>query len=112
METISIQLPAALYSSIYERYQEETSTIITACLSKLLEHKAPEETQTEVGENQYQRPGVGTKTGRVWEVADYIHKETGTVNREEVIKACMQEGINVNTASTQYSHWRKANPKK
>jgi hypothetical protein len=46
----------------------------------------------------------------VWEIADRILKETGTANREAVTKACMQEGININTASTQYSYWRKANP--
>ena len=110
MESISIQLPAALYTSIYERYREETSTAITGCLSQLLDAEAFEETRIERGTLQYPRPGAGTKTGRVWEVADRILKETGTANREAVTKACMQEGININTASTQYSYWRKTNP--
>ena len=110
MELISIQLPAALYTSIYKRYREDTSTAIAACLSQLLDAEASEETRIERGVFQYPRPRAGTKTGRVWEVADRILKETGTANREAVTKACMQEGININTASTQYSYWRKANP--
>jgi hypothetical protein len=110
MESISIQLPAALYTSIYDRYREKTNAIVTACLSRLLDAEAPVETRIEAGALQYPRPRAGTKTGRVWEAADRILKEAGTVNREAVIKACMQEGININTASTQYSYWRKANP--
>jgi hypothetical protein len=110
METIAVQLPSALYTSIYERYREETSATITACLSQLVDTETSDETRVEVGALQYPRPRVGTKTGRVWEIADRILKETGTVDREAVIKACMLEGININTGSTQYSHWRKANP--
>lgn len=110
MESISFQIPAALYTSIYERYREETSSVITACLSQLQNTEAPEETAIEVGGLQHPRPSAGTITGRVWEVADRIFKETGTANRETVTKACMHEGINVNTANTQFSYWRKANP--
>lgn len=110
MESISIQLPAALYTSIYERYREETSTVITACLSQLLDAEATEEAASEAGALQHPRPRAGTITGKVWEVADRILKETGTVNRETVTKACMHEGININTANTQFSYWRKANP--
>lgn len=110
MESIAVQLPSALYTSIYERYGEQTSTMIVACLAQLLGAETPEQTRVETGALQYPRPGAGTKTGKVWDIADRILKETGAVDREAVIKACMLEGINVNTASTQYSHWRKANP--
>ncbi len=110
MESISIQLPAALYTSIYERFREETTNTIAACLSQLISSKAFEETRIEGKTLQYPRPRAGTITGRVWEVADRILKETGTANREAVIRACMQKGIKISTASTQYSHWRKANP--
>ncbi len=110
MESIYIELPAALYTSIYGRYREGTSAAITECLSQLLDAEASEETRIQKGRLQNPRPGTGTKTGRVWEIADRILKETGTANREAVAKACMQEGININTASTQYSYWRKANP--
>jgi len=109
MESIFIQLPAALYTSIYERYREETGATITACLSRLLDVGTSEDLSPDES-SQYSRPGMGTKTGKVWEIADRILKEKGSVNREAVIKACMEEEINVNTASTQYSHWRKAQP--
>jgi hypothetical protein len=59
---------------------------------------------------QYPRPRIGTITGRVWEIADQIQKQSGKTEREAVIKACMGEGININTASTQFSYWKKANP--
>lgn len=110
MESIAVQLPSALYTSIYGRYGEQTSAKIIACLSQLADAETPEETRVEIGVLQYPRPGIGTKTGKVWEIADRILKETGTIDRETVIKLCMLEGININTASTQYSHWRKANP--
>ena len=110
MESISVQLPAALYTSIYGRYGEETSASIAACLSQLVNLELPESTSVEVQHFRYPRPRPGTITGRVWEVADRILKETKSVSREAVIRECMQQGININTASTQFSYWRKANP--
>lgn len=110
MESIFIQVPAALYASIYERYGEQTSTAINACLSQFLGSEVPDEKKTGAGTTQYPRPRDGTITGRVWAITDHIQQQAGIVNREDVIKACIQEGININTASTQYSHWRKANP--
>jgi hypothetical protein len=108
MESIFIQVSAALYASIYERYGEQTSTVINACLSQFLGGEAPDEKKA--GATQYPRPRDGTITGRVWAITDHIKQQAGIVNREDVIKACIQEGININTASTQYSHWKKANP--
>ena len=56
-----------------------------------------------------QRPKDGTKTGRVWALADR-HR-----TREATITAAVAEGINRNTASTQFSLWQRAqrdsNPK-
>lgn len=110
METVSIQLPATLYTSIYQRYQEGTSKVISACLVQLIHDENQEETtRVELPGFQYPRPRTGTITGRVWEIADRIQKDNGGVNRESVITACMLEGININTASTQFSYWKKAN---
>jgi hypothetical protein len=53
------------------------------------------------------RPGQGTITGRVWEIADELVAKTGSAERDAVVTACVTEGINVNTANTQYSHWKK-----
>lgn len=109
METISIKVPAALYTSLYMRHGEETTSAITACLSQLLDADSDERSRADTRSLQYPRPGAGTITGKVWEIADRIHRQTGAVSRDAVIKACMEEGINFNTANTQYSHWRKAN---
>lgn len=54
----------------------------------------------------YTRPAEGTKTGRVWEIADSIAANTGAkAKRSDVIEAYVAEGGNGNTASTQYHHW-------
>ena len=56
---------------------------------------------------RYSRPRSGTRTGRVWEIADERTREIGyRAKRADVIQCCVAEGINRNTASTQYQHWR------
>lgn len=54
------------------------------------------------------RPRPGALTGRVWEIADGITRETGRrAERREVIQRYVAEGGNPNTAATQYQHWKK-----
>lgn len=53
-------------------------------------------------------PAPGSKTGRVWEIADRITREKGRkAKREEVMRAYVAEGGKANTASTQFSRWNK-----
>ena len=55
----------------------------------------------------YPRPRPGTRTGRVWEVADEITRETGRrASRREVVERILTESGNRGTASTQYQHWK------
>ena len=55
----------------------------------------------------YARPRAGTRTGRVWEVADEITRETGRrASRREVVDRIAAEDGNRATASTQYQHWK------
>jgi len=50
-----------------------------------------------------------SKTGQVWQLADEItHKKGRMAERGEVIDAYVAQGGNPNTASTQFSHWKKA----
>ena len=54
------------------------------------------------------RPRPGTRTGRVWEIADEITREQGRrAERHEVIDRYAAENGNRNTASTQYQYWKK-----
>lgn len=54
------------------------------------------------------RPGAGSKTGRVWEIADQISLKTGRcAARKEVLEAFAAEGGNINTGSTQYHVWKQ-----
>ena len=110
METISIQIPGELYASLFNRFGGSTTATIAAHLAQLADWKMTPEPQVEEVTTAYRRPGVETITGRVWEIADQIQKQSGQADRETVIKGCMAEGININTASTQFSYWRKANP--
>lgn len=57
-------------------------------------------------QNGISKPASGTKTGRVWEIADAISaKLQRPALREEVMKACEGEGINRGTIATQYARW-------
>jgi hypothetical protein len=60
--------------------------------------------------NGVTRPGAGTKTGRIWEIADGMSAELGKpVGRKAVLEAATGEDINAATAATQYGRWRKYN---
>lgn len=53
------------------------------------------------------RPAPGTRTGRVWEIADQISRESGSLAaRREVLERVAAEGGNLATANTQYQYWR------
>jgi bifunctional DNA-binding transcriptional regulator/antitoxin component of YhaV-PrlF toxin-antitoxin module len=57
------------------------------------------------------RPAHGSKTGRVWAVADEITRRAGRpATRTEVITQILAEGGNAGTASTQYNAWKRQLP--
>ena len=56
---------------------------------------------------KYPRPRAGTRTGRVWEVADEITRDSGRpASRREVVERIAAENGNPATANTQYQHWK------
>ena len=59
-------------------------------------------------QNGVTRPAPGTKTGRVWEIADELSAEKGEpAGRAEVLAAYEAEGGNSATGATQYGRWKK-----
>jgi hypothetical protein len=61
-------------------------------------------------QNGVTRPKDGTKTGKVWAIADGLmtHDEEGyevKPARKDVIEAAVADGINSATAATQYANW-------
>lgn len=57
----------------------------------------------------YPMPGEGTRTRRVWEIADAVTRETGRrAARRDVVEQFVAENGNPNTANTQYQHWKAA----
>jgi len=108
MDTVGVQIPAALYAAIYTRYGEQTGNVINDCLKRLVDPDISDSPSRTTVTGQYTRPGEGTITGRVWEIADRLYRETGEANRVAVVTACVEEMININTANTQYSHWKAA----
>tara|TARA_R100001039_G_C1839038_1_gene100530 strand:- start:1245 stop:1568 length:324 start_codon:yes stop_codon:yes gene_type:complete len=103
MDNISIQIPAALFCALYERFGQHTENQIVSCLQDLAGSTASLTSSSSL------RPKLGTITGRVWEIADRIKANDGNAQRNAVVQASIEEGINMNTANTQYSHWAKEN---
>lgn len=61
-------------------------------------------------QNGVTRPGAGTKTGTIWEIADSKSQALGKpAGRKEVLDAAAEVEINPATAATQYGRWRKYN---
>lgn len=61
-------------------------------------------------QNGVTRPAAGTKTGRVWEIADAESNKAGApVARSVVMAIGRAEGLNDATIATQYGHWRRYN---
>lgn len=59
------------------------------------------------GPSVYRRPRAGTRTARVWQIADEITRETGRLaKRREVRERFVAEQGNAGTANTQYQYWR------
>lgn len=57
--------------------------------------------------NGVTRPKAGTKTGRIWAIADDLSAKAGSpVARKAVLEAAIAEDINAATAATQYGRWR------
>jgi len=82
-------------------------------MSEETENTAQEQAPAKVvqpKQNGVSRPKTGTKTGRVWEIADAQSNEAGeAAKRKPVLDAAIAEGINAATAATQYGRWRKFN---
>jgi len=83
----------------------------TRLLGALEEHcssavEAPEEPST--GKKQYQKGKLHKgAVARVWEIADELNNKD-EATRKNLLVACEAEGINLNTAQTQWQKWRKA----
>lgn len=103
MEYVNVQVPAYLYCKIYDAHQEQTTAIIQSALESIFDHSpVPVKAKS-------LRPGAGTITGRVWEIADQLILDGRDASRALVVETCMSEGINMNTANTQFSNWAKEN---
>ncbi|MXZ72299.1 MAG: hypothetical protein F4Z04_12475 [Acidobacteria bacterium] len=59
------------------------------------------------GTTAYRRPKPGTRTARVWEIADAVTRERGRLATvAEVRERVVSEAGNGRTANTQYYHWK------
>jgi hypothetical protein len=72
---------------------------------------APREAR-ESNPSTYVPPKGGSKTGRVWEIAEPIwaaaaKPENWKEIRKAIVEACEAEGINGSTASVQYGKWKQ-----
>lgn len=107
MQTVAVQIPASLFVALFSAYQEDTGEVITGCLQEFMDKDRESESEVVAPTTPYPRPGPGTITGKVWEIADDIYQKTGSANRAAIVQECINQGINMNTANTQYSFWKK-----
>jgi hypothetical protein len=76
------------------------------------EVKAPKKEKApkpeKVVQNGVVRPNAGTKTAKVWDIADALSaKLQAPAARKDVLAEATKADINVSTAATQYGQWRK-----
>ena len=73
-----------------------------------MNEQAPVTQEVKDSNNGVSRPKSGSKTGRIWEIADTLSTAKGApAPRKEVLEAALAEDINLATAATQYGRWRK-----
>lgn len=61
-------------------------------------------------EGPVEAPKIGSKTGRVWEIAEKCyaqHRTLDKVLRKMIADACETDGINSSTMSVQFSKWKQ-----
>lgn len=57
--------------------------------------------------NGVKRPGEGTKTGKVWEIADKLREKHGKeLKRADVLAEGQKKGLSIGTLATQFQNWR------
>lgn len=84
---------------------DETQIAETAAPAPAAEKVAPAPKDTK---NGVTRPKLGTKTGRVWEIADYLSAQAQRpALREEVLASGEAEGLTKGTIATQYARWTR-----
>lgn len=76
------------------------------------EEKAPKKEKApkpeKVVQNGIVRPNAGTKTAKVWDIADGLSAANKSpAARKDVLAEAQKADINVSTAATQYGQWRK-----
>ena len=103
MEHVCIQISAKLFAAVYQKFGDDTQSAINRALSELAG------SEVALPPINSLRPKQGTITGRVWEIADRFRDEHGQARRNDVVQACIDAGINMNTANTQFTHWLKEN---
>lgn len=79
-------------------------------------HWSPSTAVEPCPEELYHRQSFGTGAGRLRNRSDAespvqtVHRicdEMEGADRKDVIAACVEAGVNINTAKTQYYHWKK-----
>jgi len=88
-----------------------TPTVNAAPASYTQTANAPIARTRPVSDGPPEQPKAGSKTGRVWEIAEMIWQKSGCASnikamRKEIIEACEGEGINSSTASVQFGKWK------
>ena len=86
----------------------EPAVVATTATAAVAAVPAPVAMPAMPKQNGITRPKPGTKTGRVWEIADALSAQANApAPRKNVIAQGVAEGINPATLATQYGRWRR-----
>lgn len=94
-------------------FKESALEALFACLEPVPDHPVGNESVQDDSflaraDNLRKRPREASITRRVWDIADELSTPLGPAERQSVVAKALEEGINPNTAHTQYGHWKKA----
>jgi hypothetical protein len=116
MNEVSITIPAQLYVDLYHIHGESSHKVIVECLRQLVGFENEEKNEAlpnqAIPNDLPGWPTRYTKAHKVWKIATQFLADSGSIiplnnHKDLVLDACVNEGINRNTATTTYSNWRQ-----
>ncbi len=109
LDLIIDETPLSTLGNKAKRGSKETKAAVKETKKQAEGNPAkPEKTKEPSTGKAAKRPKEGSMTGKVWDIADALHAEHGTIpDRKAVVLACEAGGMNPSTASTQYGKWKK-----
>lgn len=111
LKTAPLVLPLPPAPQAQQTPTPQAAALFAAYEAQKLAKDVPRESRAS-NPSTYVPPKGGSKTGRVWEIAEPIYEAASKPLdwkelRKQIVSACEAEGINGSTASVQYGKWKQ-----